>query len=311
MASTTALAFVAPASDIAAHTPEIARSIFKVRMDLVDWTEGLRPLDMGWVEALQALMTHDGQRRPIELYEKADGRFGIIAGRHRWTAAQALGWPTIEADILSANGLELRAAEVSENLHKLDLSPLDRAAFVAEQIAIEKARAGLAEDANLKSVVATARWADRIGAEADDASAKIALAYGFTEQVAEKVGLSRRAIYLDLEIHRGIRPDVAEQIRALPVAQNASQLRALAKLPGFEQREVASLIVAGTAKGVTDALGTLKQAPVKSVEQKAVSAILGNWGRLSARQQKELLKTLALPKGVSLTIDGEAVGGAE
>jgi ParB family chromosome partitioning protein len=310
MAPTSALAFVPTASDVAAPTLEIARSIFKVPVDLVDWTEGLRPLDTVWVEALKALLTNDGQRRPIELYQKADGRFGFIAGRHRWTTVKALGWPTIDADIFSADELERRAAEVSENLHKLDLSPLDRAAFVAEQIAVEKARAGLAEDANLKSVLTTARWADRIGAEADDASAKIALAYGFTEQVAEKVGLSRRAIYLDLELHRGIRPDVAEKIRSLPVAQNASQLRALAKLPEAEQREVASLIVAGTAKGVTDAVGTLKQAPVKSVEQKAVSAILGNWGRLSVRQQKELLKTLALPKGVSLTIDGEAVGGA-
>lgn len=304
MAPSSALAFT-PASDVG--VPEVARSIFKVPVDLVDHADGLRPLDMGWVEALSVLLFRDGQRRPIEIYLKADGRYGVIAGRHRLAAIMMLGWATIDADILSLDALDRRAAEVSENLFKLGLSPLDRAAFVAEQIAVEKARAGLTEDASLKSVVATARWADRIGAEADDASLKMRLAFGFSEQVAEKVGLSRAAIYRDLELHRGIRPDVADALRTLPVAQNASQLRALAKLPEREQREVAGLIVDGTAKGVTDALGTLKQKPVKSVEQKAVSAILGNWGRLSTRQQKELLKTLALPKGVSLSIDGEVV----
>lgn len=286
MAPTSALAFVPPASDVAAPTLEIARSIFKVPVDLVDWSEGLRPLDMVWVEALQALLTNDGQRRPIELYQKTDGRFGFIAGRHRWTATKALGWPTIDADIFSSDELDRRAAEVSENLHKLDLSPLDRAAFVAEQIAVEKARAGLAEDANLKSVVATARWADRLGAEADDASVTMTLAYGFTEQVAEKIGLSRKTIYRDLELHRGIRPDVAEKIRALPVAQNASQLRALARLPEAEQREVAGLIVAGTAKGVTDAVGTLKQKPIPDTQQKAYSAFTGNWGRMPRQMQR-------------------------
>ena len=286
MASTSALAFVPPASDVAAPAPEIARSIFKVPVGMVDQADGLRPLDNGWVDALAQLMGRDGQRRPIEIYQKADGRYGVIAGRHRLAAILLLGWATIDADILSLDALDRRAAEVSENLFKLGLSPLDRAAFVAEQIAVEKARAGLSEAISPQSVAATARWSDRIGAEADDASAKIAHAFGFTDQMAEKVGLSRRAIYLDLELHRGIRPDVAEKIRALPVAQNASQLRALARLPEAEQREVAGLIVAGTAKGVTDAVGTLKQKPIPDTQKKAYSAFTGNWGRMPRQMQR-------------------------
>lgn len=288
---------------------QVARSLYMVPVDQIDASGGLRPLDMAWVEGLSGLMKRDGQRRPIEIYRSGAG-YRMIAGRHRLAAATALGWTTIDADILDGAALDRRASEVSENLFRLNLSPLDRAAFVAEQIAIEMARAGLEPDANVKSVLATARWADRIGAEADDASAKIALAFGFSEQAAEKVGLSRRAIYLDLELHRGLKPDVAAAIRTLPVAGNASQLRALARLPEGEQRAVAELLKDGTAKGVTDALATLRQRPVKSPAQKAVSAIRGNWGRLSARELKALIRDLPMPAGVVLVIDGETIGGA-
>lgn len=288
--------------------PQVARSIYMVPVSEIDASGGLRPLDMGWVKALAALMKRDGQRRPIEIYPTSAG-YGVIAGRHRLAAVAALGWSTIDADVLEGAALDRRASEVSENLFRLGLAPLDRAAFVAEQIAIEKALAGVKDDASPQSVAATARWADRIGAEADDASAKIAHAYGFTDEVAEKAGLSRRAIYLDLEIHRGLKPDVVEAIRTLPVAQNASQLRTLARLPEGEQRTVAELLVDGTAKGVTDALATMKQRPIKTPLQKAVSAIRGNWGRLSARELKALIRDLPMPAGVVVTIDGEEIGG--
>ena len=289
----------------------IARSIYHVDIDAIDALGGLRPLDMGWVEALAALMKRDGQERPIEIYPKGAG-YGVTAGRHRLAAARLLGWKTIDADIMDANALDRRGREVSENLFRLGLSPLDRAAFVAEQIAIERARAGVKADASAQSVAATARWSDRIKAEADDASAKIAHAYGFSDEVAEKVGLSRRAIYLDLELHRGLKPDVVEAIRTLPVASNASQLRALAKMQEEDQRLVAGLIVEGTAKGVSDAVATLKQKPQPDAGKKAWSAIVSNWTRLAASARKEMFRHLAetgLPKGVSITIDGETFGG--
>lgn len=286
---------------------DIAKTAYKVPVDLIDPEGGLRPLDLGWVEALQGLFTADGQEEPIEIFPKAGGRFGMTAGRHRLAAAKACGWATIDAYIDPAR----RAREISENLFKLGLSPIDRAAFVAELVQLQKAKAGLPEDTSMQSVAATARWADRIGMEADDASRIVRFAFGFADDVAEKVNLSRASIYRDLELHRGLRPDVVEAIRSLPVAQNASQLRTLARLPEGEQRTVAELLVDGTAKGVTDALATLKQRPVKSPAQKAVSAIRGNWGRLSARELKALIRDLPMPAGVVVTIDGETVGGAQ
>lgn len=286
---------------------ETARTAFKVPVDLIDPEGGLRPLDLGWVSALQALFAADGQEEPIEIYPKDDGRFGVTAGRHRLAAASASGWATIDAYIDPAR----RAREISENLFKLGLSPIDRAAFVAELVQLQKAKAGLPDGASMQSVAATARWADRIGIEADDASRIVRFAFGFADDVAEKIGLSRSSIYNALELHRGLNPEVAETIRGLPVAENASQLRALAKMDEADQRLIAGLIAEGSAKGVTDAVATLRQTPVPTPTQKAWSALQSNWTRLSTRDQRLWLQQLSLPKGVTLTIDGVDQAGGE
>ncbi|MGH7027340.1 ParB/RepB/Spo0J family partition protein [Brevundimonas sp.] len=292
----------------------VARTIYVVDIDQIDPRGGLRPLNQAWVEALAALMKRDGQDEPIEIYRTKGGGFGMTAGRHRLAAATLLGWKQIDADIQDRNALDRQAREIGENLFRQELSPLDRAAFVAKQIEIERARAGVSEDATPQSVAAQARWSDRLKADAQDASANLAHAYRFTEQVAETLGLSKRSIYLDLELHRGLNPDVATTIRATAVAGNASQLRALARMSDADQRLVAGLIAEGTAKGVTDAAATLKQAPVKSPVQKAWSAIVSNWSRLGSRDRKDVLRQLAqgeLPKGVVITIDGETFGGTQ
>lgn len=290
--------------------PQIARSLYMVPVEAIDASGGLRPLDPVWVEALAALLARDGQRRPIEVYPKPGGGYGVIAGRHRLAAVRVLGWATIDADVLEADVLDRRASEVSENLFKLGLSPLDRAAFVAEQIAVEKARAGVSEDATPQSVAANARWAAKIKADAADASDIMSHAFGWTDVVATAAGLNRRTIERDLELHRGLKPAVAEAVRGLPIAANAGQLRALAKLPEAEQREVVGLLVEGAATGVAGAVAVLKQKPVQSPAQKAFSAFVGAWGRMTPSLQKAALAEIAshgLPPGVSVTIDGEVL----
>ena len=123
--------------------PQVARQILMIDMASIDWTPGLRPIDPLWVEGLAALMKRDGQRTPIKVFRKKDGRYGLIAGRHRFKAVEALGWGTIDAELFEGSALDRRAEEVAENLHRGGLSPLDRAAFVAEALEIEKVLAGV------------------------------------------------------------------------------------------------------------------------------------------------------------------------
>lgn len=287
--------------------PQVAREVLMLDMAAVDWTPGLRPIDPVWVEGLAALMKRDGQRTPIKVHRKADGRFSLIAGRHRYKAVELLGWGTIDVELFQGSALDRRAEEVAENLHRGGLSPLDRAAFVAEAIEIEKARAGVRDGQSLKSAIAEARWSKRLKAEADDATATMSVAYGFSEQAAEKLGFTARTLRRDLELHRGLRAEVIDQVRALPIGGNAAQLRALAKLDPRAQAEAVALLTEGQARSVSEAVGVLKQKPLPDPAKKAWSAVLGNWARLSATDQKAILRRLKLPQGVTLTIDGEPV----
>lgn len=282
--------------------------LFDAPIDIIDNTGGRRPIDPEWAGALGHLMLVRGQRQPIGVRRTPTG-FKTVWGYHRVEGRRMTERPYVRAILVTGSEQDFREAEISENLFRRGLAPLERAADVADLVAIQKARLGVRADASPQSVAATARWADRINLEVADATDTMSDAFGWTAQVSDALDLTERTIRRDLELHRGLKPDVVEAIRALPVAQNATQLRALARLSEGQQRAVAELLTAGTAKGVTDALATMSQKPVKSPTQKAVSAIRGNWGRLSARELKALIRELPMPAGVVVTVDGETIGG--
>ena len=288
-----------------------AGDAFIAPIALIDNSGGSRPIDPEWAAALGHLMQVRGQRQRIGLRRTATG-FKTVWGHHRVEGKVLTAVATIEAVLFVGTDDEAREAEIGENLFRRNLSPLERATDVADLIDIQRKRLGVRQDATPQSVAATARWADRIDQDVNDATDTMSAAFGWTARVAEALDLTERTIRRDLELHRGLKPDVVEAIRTLPVASNASQLRALAKMPEEDQRLVAGLIVEGTAKGVSDAVATLKQKPQPDAGKKAWSAIASNWTRLAASARKEMFRHLAeagLPKGVSITIDGETFGG--
>ena len=284
--------------------------LFDAPIDIIDNTGGRRPIDPDWAAALGHLMVVRGQRQPVGLRRTATG-FKTVWGYHRVEGRRLTERPYVRAILVTGDERDFREAEISENLFRRALAPLERAADVADLVAIQKARLGVRSDASPQSVAATARWADRINLEVADATDTMSDAFGWTSQVADALDLTERTIRRDLELVRGLKPDVVAAIQSLPVAQNASQLRTLARLPAGEQRAVADLLTEGTAKGVTDALATMRQRPIPDPAKKAVSAIRGNWSRLSDKDLKGLIRDLPMPPGVTLIIDGETIGGAK
>lgn len=256
----------------------------------------LRELDQSWAKALSGIMADEGgQRTPVDVYPVAGtDEFELGPGLHRLAAREIGGHETVRAFILrGASDLERRSREVSENLWRKNLEPLERAAFIAELLELNRVKAGIDPDASLKSVAVSARWQQQLKADAEDASAKIALAYGLTDEVADQIGLSRRSVYLDLHLHKAIDAGVANQIRATAIGRNASQLRALAALAPEDQRKVAAEIVAGRAAKVSEAVDRLTPGKVKpSAEAKRLSAVLGAMARMGRAERKAALDTL-------------------
>jgi hypothetical protein len=287
-----------------------------IRTDEVDVGERLRPIDPVWAEALGQMMLRDGQDTPILVCRlPGSSRWLLVAGGHRHAGAVSAGIAYMRAEIVSANRDDRRFREVRENVMRSDLAPFDRAAHVAEAVAIIKRRAGIDPAADGRAGSAAARWQKAVKDEANDATATIAVAYGFSDTVAADLGFSSRTVEADLTLFRRLSPSIVERLRAArhPVLNNGTQLRALAKLDEQAQAKVVGLLLVpgeslnySQPKTISDAiahpLGPKPAAAKPDAETKRLSAFIGAFQRMSLAEKKGALAQLAgqLPSGTRI-----------
>jgi ParB-like chromosome segregation protein Spo0J len=97
----------------------------------------LRPVNDEEVKRLAVSMQQIGLMTPItvRLIEDEDSdRWEMVAGRHRLAAAKLLGWKRIDIIEVDWTDTEARLWEISENLHRADLTQLQRKEQIAEWI---------------------------------------------------------------------------------------------------------------------------------------------------------------------------------
>jgi len=285
--------------------PEVVDQVVLLPVDAIDDSDRLRPIDPVWAAALGRIRAVEGEDEPISVC-RLPGRPGwkLIAGGHRLAGARLEGWSHIKAVVRSADALERRRREVSENLWRKGLDPLDRAAFVAELHELLRAKAGLEPVADGRAVSIAVRWQKALRAEAADTNDTMSLVYGFTTEIGASLDLTKRSIERDLQLHRRLAPDVAAMLRRHPVGRNAAQLRALTKLSEADQRRAAGMILCGEAKTASEAIALLAGRTKPAAEDKRLSAFIGAFERMGTAERRAALKTLAglkLPKGVTLT----------
>lgn len=116
-----------------------------VPTDLIDVQEQVRTTFEG-LDALAQNIKKNGLLQPVVLLAKDDGRYLLIAGERRLRACLQLGMTTIPARLKDGELAEVdfRAAQVSENKAREDLSPYDEAQGVirdVEKFGLDAARA--------------------------------------------------------------------------------------------------------------------------------------------------------------------------
>lgn len=90
-----------------------------------------RGLDAAAVSRLAESMAQIGLQTPITVRD--DGEWPVlVAGLHRLKAAERLGWEKIDAIYLEGDERDARLWEISENLHRADLSAVERAEHIDE-----------------------------------------------------------------------------------------------------------------------------------------------------------------------------------
>jgi len=215
-----------------------------------------RPINAESVKTLSASMEKIGLRTPVTVRMLDDDAVSdpmLVSGLHRLQAAKALGWQQIECFVVEHESEdEARLWEIAENLHRADLTQLERSEHIAEWISIAdrvsvqvapKPQGGRPEGG-------TSKASRELGIETTDAkrSVKVASLTDEAKEAAREVGLDDNRTAL-LEAAREAPERQADSIRER-AARGAIKLAAdPLEDVGALEKQVASLITAWNNAG--------------------------------------------------------------
>lgn len=268
--------------------------------------------------ALGRMMAVDGQRDPIKVTRLlpsksvedciAEGKapWQLVVGMHRLQGCILEGIDVLAIEV-SGKTEDLEEFEASENMHRRDVGPLERAKFTGVLAAVARARLARDHGENLsqQQIAIKARWArvdtredkldPAVDQETEDTRVKITRVYGWRETAAAAMGFSVEALKLDLLLFRQITEpfqDLVEDLAKHPiVGSNAKALREIARVANPEvRRKVIEALLADPALSADQALANagvaLAKAEPKDPTEKFKNAIVGNWDRLKHRKMQ-------------------------
>jgi len=215
-------------------------------LDDIDVPSGRRAVNRETVKTLAESIKRIGLRQPISVTSPVKNRYRLITGAHRLEAVRANGDHMILSSVMDVSELDARLWEISENLHRADLSKLERSEQVAEWVR-------LTEDKRAKAQVAP--W-DHTGGRADK---------GINAAVRD-LGIDRTEAQRSVKI-AGIAPEAKEAAREAGLDDNQSALLKIAAAPVERQAEVVATIV-------TERASRPSRAPVAPVEPAPAAVVV-------------------------------------
>ena len=240
-----------------------------------------RLIDEAWAEAIAATIAERGQDTPIKLRRAEDGELHLIAGAHRLEACK-LASVKVRAEIVSCSEVEGRLLELDENLIRRELSPFDRAIFLAERKELYE---------RLHPQIKHGAQGGRGGRKNET------VIFSFSKSTAEKIGIGERAIRRAVKINSGLSARSRTKIAGTWLAEKEGQLYALAGLDHDRQRAVLDLMLGeeGPTKvaAAEDALQGRRSPRGKSQTQQALDKLIAAWARAPKRAQSGFIDYLA------------------
>jgi len=198
-----------------------------------------RDLDPAWAEALAAIIRAQGLQNPITVRDTG-GKYTLVSGLHRLEAYRLSGTGDISCTLSSATTEDAaRLEEVMENLGRAELIALDRCHHlyelkqVYERLYPETKNGG---NKNVKKGLEDTRTKSfRSGSPREF--------FSFTFDIAQKVGLSQRAIQIAVKIWTQLTPDSRLRLKGTDLARKQTELTALSELTAVQQAGVLALIL--------------------------------------------------------------------
>jgi ParB family transcriptional regulator, chromosome partitioning protein len=265
--------------------------------------ERLRAVEEEHAIAIAQSIVEHGLINPITVRSTPNakgGKYTLVAGAHRIRAEQINEEAEIDAMIVESDKAEAQLIEITENLFRNELSVLDRAVFVQTYRDVWEGKYGKVEAgrpgnrANLSQLFA------------DEAEAG-----SFSLHVADRMGLSRRAVERLNQIAQSLHPDVRAAVRGTPIADNQSALLKIAKMEPQKQRQAA--IAFRAEPDLKKALALVEPAPKLSKAQTEQATLLSRlvtaWEDASEETRNQFLSHIGMgdePDALMTEIRSEA-----
>jgi ParB family transcriptional regulator, chromosome partitioning protein len=195
-----------------------------VGLDQIDFPSNARPTHADKVSELVTSIRLLGLQSLPTVIER-NGRYILVAGRHRIEALRVLGKEQVPIRIVDFNDVEARLWTISENLHRNELNALERAEQVAEFLRLSE---------EVRQVAPAPAAAQTVTPQ----SAQVARPDRRYEQRGDSLAAREHGITRD-EVRRArtiaaLPDDVKARARSLGIDVNQSALIAAAKAPTKE-----------------------------------------------------------------------------
>lgn len=252
-----------------------------------------RALDINWVDALAQIIESQGLTNAITVRQYND-KIILVSGAHRLAAFKQLGRSTIPARISSAeNDNDAKLEEVMENLGRNELNALDRCHHLYDlKTVYEKLHPETKHGGDRVNQYTGAKTGKRQTLPLDTEQPEL---FGFSRQIAEKIGLSDRSIRMAVAIWKGLSVASRRRVENTWIATNQSNLRILSEQTPVNQDKILDLMLVEPvqANNVIDALTIIGNGRLPDGQEKRFQALSNKLSRLTDFEFDIVLKAQA------------------
>ena len=187
---------------------------------------GRRDTQQRNVEELARSIAAVGLMNPITVTQDNT----LIAGLHRLEAAKLLGWTEIECTVSDADGLQAELAEIDENFVRAGLSHRELGDLLLRRKELYEA------------IHPETRQGQRNGQTAKNDNLTVLAAKPFSEDTADKLGISKRTVERLVQTAANLTPEAKKTIRDAGDKITKGDALKISKLPPDQQAEAAAVL---------------------------------------------------------------------
>ena len=219
----------------------------KVKISNIKINPGRRDTQQRNVEELARSIAAVGLMNPITVTQDNT----LIAGLHRLEAVKLLGWTEIECTVSDADGLQAELAEIDENFVRAGLSHRELGDLLLRRKELYEA------------IHPETRQGQRNGQTAKNDNLTVLQAKSFSEDTADKLGVSKRTVERLVQTAANLTPEAKKTIRDAGDKITKGDALKISRLPPDQQAEAAAVLTiappAPKRQGMMDSEAALRE----------------------------------------------------